>query len=64
MQGLKQQSKAKSMGVSKVRSIISDEIGVDSILFDPSIAEIFYFKHEVGASRVMNFNNFYWQSCV
>ena len=51
------------MGVFKVRPIVLDWISVDSILFDPFVAEIFYFKHDVGDSNVINFNNFYWQLC-
>ena len=51
------------MGASKVRSIILDWISVDSILFDPTVAEVFYFKQDVGDSNVINFNNFYWQHC-
>ena len=60
---LKRGLKAKSMGVFKVwRSrIVLDYIGVDSILFDPAVPEIFYIKHDVGASNVMNFNDFCWQ---
>ena len=49
------------MGISKVEPIILDQINVDSILFDPSVAEIFYFKHDVGDSNDINLNNFYWQ---
>ena len=49
------------MGVSKVGPIVLEEITIDSILFDPSVAEIFYFKHDVGDSNVINFNNFFWQ---
>ena len=56
--------KAKSTGASKVRPIAYDYISVDSILFDPSVQEIFYFIHDVGASNAKNFNNFYWQSCL
>ena len=36
------------MGVFKVRSIVLDYIGVDSIRFDSAVSEIFYFKHELG----------------
>ena len=60
---VKQGLKAKSMGVFKVGSIVVDLIRVDSIPFDPSVAEIFYFKHDVGDSNVINFDNFYWQPC-
>ena len=43
------------MAVFKVRSIANDYIGVDAILFDPAVPEIFYFKHDVGASIVIIF---------
>ena len=49
------------MGVSKVKRIVLDWIGVDSILFDSAVPEIFYFQHYVGASNVINFNNSFWQ---
>ena len=55
---LKQELKATLMGVSKVRRTVSDKISLDSILFDPSVAKICHFKHDVGASNVINFNNF------
>ena len=55
--------KAKTMGLSKVTPITLDLISVDSIVFDPAILEIFYFKHDVGDFNVLNFNNFYWQPC-
>ena len=32
-----------------------DEIGVDSILFDLTVPEIFYFKHDVVATNVIVF---------
>ena len=60
----KQGLKTKSMGVFKVRRIVLDSIGVDSILFYPVVPEIFYFKHDVGASNVINFNNFFGNSNV
>ena len=47
--------KAKSMGLSKVRAIVLDLIGVDSILFDQAVSEIFYFKDDVGASLIKIF---------
>ena len=47
--------KAKSIRVSKVRRIAKDLTSVDYILFDPAILEIFYFKHNVGDSNVINF---------
>ena len=53
MKKLKRGLKAKLMGVSKVRPIALDEISVDCILFDPSVAEIFYFKYDVGDSTVI-----------
>ena len=37
------------MEVSKVREIVLDWIGVDSILSDPAASEIYYFKHDLGA---------------
>ena len=43
------------MGVSKVSAIALEEIGVDSILFDPSVPEMFYFKCGVGASLIIIF---------
>ena len=51
---LKQRLKAKSMGVSKVRPIAQNYIGVDFILFDSAVSEIFCFKHDVGASNQSN----------
>ena len=39
------------MEVFKVRRIVLDEIDVDSILFDPTAPDIFYLKHDVGASN-------------
>ena len=54
---LKRGLKAKSMRVSKVRAIVLDYIGINSIALDPAIPEIFYFKHDVRASN----HNFYWQ---
>ena len=44
---------AKSIGVFKVGQIVLDYIGVDSILFDRAVPEIFSFKHNVGASNVV-----------
>ena len=35
------------MGVSKVRPIV-----LDFILFDPATQEIFYFKYDLGASKL------------
>ena len=55
--------KSNSMGVFKVRQKVLDMISVYSILCDPPIAEIFYFKHDIGASNIINFNTFYWQPC-
>ena len=40
------------MGVYKVIQIVLNYIGVGSILPDPAILEIFYFKHDVGASII------------
>ena len=45
--------KAKPMRVSEVRPIVLDYINVYSILFDPSVAEMFYFKYDVGDSNVV-----------
>ena len=53
--------KAMAMEVFKVRRIVLDEIGVDSIFLDPAVPAIFYFKHDVGASNVINFNKVYLQ---
>ena len=58
MNQIKRILKAISKEVSKVRPIVLDYISIDSILFDPSIAETFYFKHDVGDSNVVNVNNF------
>ena len=41
------------MSVSKVNPIVLDQTGVDSVLFDPTVPEISYFKHDVGASNVI-----------
>ena len=46
------------MWVFEVKRIVVNYIRVDSILFDPAVSKIFYFKHLVGASGVINFNNF------
>ena len=43
------------MGIFKIRPIELDYIGVDSILFDPAVSEIFYFKHDVVASLIIIF---------
>ena len=48
-------TEGKSVGVSKVRPIVLYWIGVDSILFDPVVPEIFYFKHDVRASLIIIF---------
>ena len=39
------------MGVYKIRRIVIDSIGVDSILFELAVPEIFYFKRDVGVSN-------------
>ena len=39
------------MMVSKVTAIVLGQIDVDAIL----LQEIFYFKHDVGASLILNF---------
>ena len=43
------------------RQIVLDYICIDSILFDLTVSEILYFKHNVGAfkSNVINFTNFF-----
>ena len=45
--------KAKSMEVSEVRPIVLKKIGVDSILLDQAVPEIFYFEHDVGVSPIV-----------
>ena len=40
------------MQVSKVKTIVLDLIGVDSILLDPAVPEI---KHDLGASLIIIF---------
>ena len=45
------------MEVPEVRSIVLDQVSVGSIHFDPSVAEIFYFKHDkhdIGDYNVIN----------
>ena len=46
------------MGVFKVKGIVLNKIGVDSILLDLAVPEIFDFKHDEGASPN---HKFYWQ---
>ena len=36
-------------------AIVLDQIGVDFILLEPTVPEIFYFKHDVGYSIIMVF---------
>ena len=43
------------MEISKVRPIVLGWIGVNSILLGPAVSEIFYFKHDVGASPIIIF---------
>ena len=43
------------MAVSKVTAIVLNKIGVDSILLDPAVSEIFYFKHDAEASKILMF---------
>ena len=43
------------MVVTKIRPIECDLIGIDSILLDPAVPEISYFKHDVVASNVIIF---------
>ena len=52
---LKRRLNAKSMGEFTVKQIVLDYIGIDSILFDPAVSDIFYFKHDAGASSVIIF---------
>ena len=52
MVNVKQELKAKLMGVSKVRAITIDWLNIDSILLDPAIPEIFYVIHDLGASLI------------
>ena len=35
------------MEVSKGKVVVLDQIDIDSILLDPAVPEIFYFKHDV-----------------
>ena len=49
------------MRVLKVRRVVLDQIGVETVSFDPAVLKIFYFKHEVRATNVTDFNKFYWQ---
>ena len=51
----KRRKKAKPMEISKVKAIKLDEIDVDSILPDPAIPEIFYFKHDVRVFQIIIF---------
>ena len=43
------------MGVSKVKAIVLNKIGVDSILLDPAVHEIFDFKYDEGPLPFINF---------
>ena len=43
------------MRVFKVKRIVLHQIGVDSILFDPAVPEIFYTKHNLLASNYIGF---------
>ena len=55
-------TKGKIDGVFKFMQIVLDWVGVDSILLDPTILEILYFKqYNVEAFNVVNFNSFYCQ---
>ena len=49
----KRRLKAKATRVFKIRPIVLNYIGVDSILLDPAVPQIFYFKHDVGASIII-----------
>ena len=50
---LKEGLNAKSKGVSKVRAIVLDQIGVDSIYLGPAVTVIFDFEHDVGATLII-----------
>ena len=43
------------MGYQYLKLGQSLKAGIDSLLFDPAIPEIFYFKHSVGACGVIIF---------
>ena len=36
-------------------AIVLNKIGVDSTLLDPAVPEIFYFKHDEEASKILIF---------
>ena len=48
-------TEAKSMKLSKNRAIVLYWIGIDSILLDLAVPDIFCFKHHVGASLIIIF---------
>ena len=48
--------KEKTNGMSRVREILLDYVGVDSLFLGPAVPEIFYFKHDVGASPIIIFS--------
>ena len=52
---LKRVLKTKSVGLSKVRIITLDYIGIDSIRLNPVIPKIFYFKHHAGVFLIIIF---------
>ena len=43
------------MGISKLRAIVLDQIGVNSILLNPAASRIFHFKHNVEAFLIIIF---------
>ena len=43
------------MEVFEVWTIVINLIGVDSMILDPAVPKIFYFKHDVGASLIIVF---------
>ena len=52
---VKRELNANQWGYLKLRRIVLDSIGVESIRYDPAVPEIFHFKHNVGASNVIIF---------
>ena len=52
---IKQGLNAKLTLVSEVMLIVLDEVGIDPILLDPAVLEIFYFKHDERASLIIIF---------
>ena len=52
---LKRELEAKSIKITKVRQIVLDSISVEFFLLNPAVPEIFYFKHDEGASLIIIF---------